>query len=165
LLFRLPTEAEWEKAARGPDSFDYGLSMSISDAEVPLYNWKKNPDAAVTVVGIRDSLIKYAPNRYGLYHMSGNVVEWTQSIFVPLQQRPSIRRRGPESRPGTRPAGGPRRIVVQRERCSPLHPLPRRVSARGCQSRSGIQDCSPATASATWCGGCFSLQGADGSRV
>jgi hypothetical protein len=65
--------------------------MSISDTEVPLYNWKKNPDAAVTVMGIRDSLIRYAPNRYGLYHMSGNVVEWTQSIFEPYnRERPYV---------------------------------------------------------------------------
>jgi len=79
-IFALPSEAEWEKAARGPDNFDYGLGMAISDDEVALYNWGKNPDANVTVVGFRDSQLRYQPNRYGLYHMSGNVAEWTESI-------------------------------------------------------------------------------------
>ena len=78
-IFALPNDAEWEKAARGPDSFDYSLGMTISDAEIPLYNWKKNPDVPVTVVSCRDS--GFQPNRYGLYHMSGNVAEWTQSVF------------------------------------------------------------------------------------
>lgn len=85
-LFALPTEAEWEKAGRGPDSFDYGLGLTISDEEVRLYNWKKNPDVPVTVVGIRQSLAAYTPNRYSLYHMSGNVVEWTQSIHRPYNR-------------------------------------------------------------------------------
>jgi formylglycine-generating enzyme required for sulfatase activity len=79
-LYSLPPEAEWEKAARGPDNFDYGLGMNLSDAEIPLYNWKKNPDAPITVVGIQNSYPAYHPNRFGLYHISGNVVEWTQSI-------------------------------------------------------------------------------------
>lgn len=79
-LYDLPSEAEWEKAARGPDDFDYGLGQFISDQESTLYNWKKNPDAPVTIVGVRDSLANYQPNRYGLYHSSGNVVEWTASI-------------------------------------------------------------------------------------
>jgi formylglycine-generating enzyme required for sulfatase activity len=56
-----------------------------------LYNWKKNPDAAVTVAGAADSQTKYQPNRYGIYHLSGNVVEWTNSIARPFnRERPYI---------------------------------------------------------------------------
>jgi formylglycine-generating enzyme required for sulfatase activity len=80
-MYTLPTDAEWEKAARGPDSFDYGLGMLVSDAEVHLYNWKKNPGAEVTVVGFEETQSNYSSNRYGLYHMTGNVAEWTQSVF------------------------------------------------------------------------------------
>jgi formylglycine-generating enzyme required for sulfatase activity len=80
-IYTLPTDAEWEKAARGPDSFDYGMGMLVSDAEVRLYNWKKNPGAEVTVAGFEDTRSNYGPNRYGLYHMTGNVAEWTQSVF------------------------------------------------------------------------------------
>lgn len=79
-IFGLPSEAEWEKAARGPDNFDYGLGMNISDEQVKLYNWKKNPGADVTVVGWEGTQRNYRANRNGLYHMSGNVTEWTQSI-------------------------------------------------------------------------------------
>ena len=88
-LFSLPTEAEWEKCARGPDNFDYGLGMGLSDDEVPLYNWKKNPDARITVVGVADSYKHYRPNRYGMFHVSGNVVEWTQTTNVSFnRERP-----------------------------------------------------------------------------
>jgi len=85
-IFGLPTDAEWEKAARGPDSFDYGLGMTISDRELGLYNWKKNPEVPVTVVDIPTSRTAYLPNRYGLYHMSGNVAEWTRSILRPYDR-------------------------------------------------------------------------------
>ncbi len=79
-LFSLPTEGEWEKAGRGPDSFDYGLSSLVSDEEVKLYNWTKNPSAEVTVIGLEETRSRFAPNRYGLYHMSGNVAEWTTTL-------------------------------------------------------------------------------------
>ena len=80
-IFSLPSEAEWEKAARGPDNFDYGLGTHISDEQVKLYNWKKNPGADVTVVGWEQTRRSYRTNRYGLYHISGNVAEWTQSVY------------------------------------------------------------------------------------
>jgi formylglycine-generating enzyme required for sulfatase activity len=86
-IFGLPSEAEWEKAARGPDNFDYGLGMNISEDQVKLYNWKKNPGAEVTVVGWEETRRNYQANRYGLYHMSGNVTEWTQSVYRPYNRR------------------------------------------------------------------------------
>jgi formylglycine-generating enzyme required for sulfatase activity len=82
-IYSLPTEAEWEKVARGPDCFDHALGQTLSDAEVNLYNWKKNPLSETAVIGAGGSLTQFRPNRYGVFHLGGNVVEWTQSVFRP----------------------------------------------------------------------------------
>jgi formylglycine-generating enzyme required for sulfatase activity len=84
--FALPSDAEWEKAGRGPDGFNYGLSATISDAETKLYNWRKNPGTPVTVIGLGETRRLFQPNRYGIYHASGNVAEWTKSAFSPYNR-------------------------------------------------------------------------------
>ena len=72
--FRLPTEAEWEYAARGGNKsqgYKYAGSNIISD--VAWYD--SNANSTTHPVATK------APNELGLYDMSGNVFEWCQDWF------------------------------------------------------------------------------------
>ena len=69
---RLPTEAEWEKAARGgliAKKYPWGNSIDSTKA-----NYNKNT-GDTTPIG------QYSPNAYGLYDMSGNVAEWCLDTY------------------------------------------------------------------------------------
>lgn len=68
--FRLPTEAEWEWAAKGGTD-DKWARVNMSD-NLKDYAWVSDTGAG----GKTHEVKKKKPNRYGLYDMTGNVLEW-----------------------------------------------------------------------------------------
>ncbi len=82
--FRLPTEGEWEYAARGAESgaadgYEYAGSHEID--EVAWYNGNVNlPDDDVPRT--RSVYNTKKPNQLGIYHLSGNVWEWCRDWYA-----------------------------------------------------------------------------------
>jgi formylglycine-generating enzyme required for sulfatase activity len=71
--YRLPTEAEWEHAARAHNTLFYAGSDNID--EVAWYAHNANHQS--------HPVAQKAPNAWGLYDMSGNVWEWCFDLFKP----------------------------------------------------------------------------------
>lgn len=75
--FRLPTEAEWEYAARGGQLDQDGNFPGFNDVnEIDDYIYR-NSDGVPTAVGTKK------PNELGLYDMGGNVAEWCSDYYDP----------------------------------------------------------------------------------
>ena len=83
--FRLPTEAEWEWAARGGNSFSpypWGGPYTRNDKGCFLANFKPLRGNYIDDGGATSVIVAHYPaNDFGLYDMSGNVSEWTNDAF------------------------------------------------------------------------------------
>lgn len=82
---RLPTSEEWEYAARGPESFTYPWGNDPPTPEHAHYNQDWNTGSTSVVRVFRDGqwvdLFEKGKSWCGAYQMSGNVWEWTSSVY------------------------------------------------------------------------------------
>jgi formylglycine-generating enzyme required for sulfatase activity len=74
---RLPSEAEWEKAARGPAGSIYPWGNKLEYSKANFAKGKSGQKYITDSVDAHDDGVSY----YGVYNMAGNVFEWVQDWY------------------------------------------------------------------------------------
>lgn len=95
--YRLPTEAEWEYACRAGSEGDYYWS-SETDQDMENYCWY-DENVSKSKEEYAHRVAQKKPNKWGLYDMSGNVMEWCWDKIDPsyYEKSPDTDPRGPEN--------------------------------------------------------------------
>lgn len=89
---RLPTEAEWEKAARGPAGSIYPWGNTLEYDKANFARGKTGQKYATVQVDSHPEGKSY----YGVYNMAGNVFEWVQDWYDPNYYKTSKEVRNPQ---------------------------------------------------------------------